>query len=102
DGIRDLYVTGVQTCALPIYDGSDEAIRRGMATSQDVWAFEGPVKPVAFSDFALGKPGCDNRIAYELGQAGYEVLNPCLSIKTYRSEERRVGKEWKPRRVSER
>src|SRR5690349_24456689 len=27
DGIRDLYVTGVQTCALPIYDFAEEAKR---------------------------------------------------------------------------
>src|SRR5690349_23006571 len=25
DGIRDLYVTGVQTCALPIYEGEQRA-----------------------------------------------------------------------------
>src|SRR6266496_3156863 len=27
DGIRDLYVTGVQTCALPIFDGAVEEAR---------------------------------------------------------------------------
>src|SRR2546427_3192254 len=29
DGIRDLTVTGVQTCALPIHSGVDGAARRG-------------------------------------------------------------------------
>src|SRR5690349_24054337 len=29
DGIRDLYVTGVQTCALPISDGLRESQPRG-------------------------------------------------------------------------
>src|SRR5690606_40778692 len=35
DGIRDFHVTGVQTCALPIYGFSDEQIielRRGIAS----------------------------------------------------------------------
>src|SRR6266496_1512459 len=47
DGIRDLYVTGVQTCALPIFDGislaphlelSHATVRRG--TTYDAWIGE--------------------------------------------------------------
>src|SRR5690606_40855878 len=37
DGIRDFHVTGVQTCALPIYDGSEadhDAALRGDQRSQ--------------------------------------------------------------------
>src|SRR5438874_2851418 len=30
DGIRDLYVTGVQTCALPIFGEAGKARRRGI------------------------------------------------------------------------
>jgi hypothetical protein len=31
----------------------------------------------------MGVAGCDNRLAYELEQAGFIVINPSLSIKTY-------------------
>ena len=49
--------------------------------SQDCWIFRTPI-PVdrLFADFPLGVPGCDNRIAYELIEAGYKLLNPSLSI----------------------
>ena len=49
--------------------------------AQDAWVFKTPI-PCArlFSNFALGVPGCDNRIAYELIAAGYKVLNPSLTI----------------------
>lgn len=53
--------------------------------SQDSWMFKAPlVKPLASYemniDFALGYPGCDNRIAHEFKRAGFHVLNPCLKI----------------------
>lgn len=49
--------------------------------SQDAWVFKTPV-PVErmFTTFALGIPGCDNRIAHELIVAGYKLLNPSLTI----------------------
>lgn len=50
--------------------------------SQDVWIFKGWIKDVV-SDFFMGKPGCDNRIAYEIMTAGYKVRNPSRSLKTY-------------------
>lgn len=50
--------------------------------SQDVWIFKGKVKNVV-SNFTLGMRGCDNRIAYELAQVGYNVTNPSQSVKTY-------------------
>src|SRR5438874_2873726 len=67
DGIRDLYVTGVQTCALPIYDVI--FIRRMRAAA------------VAEPEMAGGK--------FE-GFAG-------KNISWVRSEERRVGKECRSR-----
>ncbi len=51
--------------------------------SQDVWCFRGKIKPIEFCDFTLGKPGCDNRIAHEIQQAGYNITNPSKSIKTW-------------------
>jgi len=47
--------------------------------SQDVWCWRGALECRA--DFALGVPGCDNRIAHELS-AVRRVSNPSLSIKT--------------------
>jgi len=48
--------------------------------SQDAWVFEPPVPSVA-ADFCLGKPGCDNRLAYEAERAGLMVLNPSRSVR---------------------
>lgn len=58
--------------------------------SQDVWVFKGVVKNV-FGNFPLGVPGCDNRIAWEIRKAGYNLVNPCHRIKCihkHRSTER--------------
>ncbi len=52
------------------------------ADSQDTWIVRGKVEGV-FGSFTLGTRGCDNRIAHEFNKAGYEVLNPGKSIKTY-------------------
>lgn len=52
------------------------------ADSQDVWVFRGHIKPVA-SDFCVGIPRCDNRILYELQVAGYQMINPAFSVKTF-------------------
>jgi hypothetical protein len=49
--------------------------------SQDVWIFKGQIKPIKNCEFNMGIPGCDNRIAHEIYQAGYELYNPAKSIK---------------------
>lgn len=49
--------------------------------SQDAWVFRGVVKDMPVN-FTPGLWGCDNRLVHELQRAGYEVLNPSLSIKT--------------------
>jgi len=51
--------------------------------SQDSWIFFGPIKANIKSNFPLGIRGCDNRIAAELMRAGYRVLNPSLSIRSF-------------------
>src|SRR5256886_8803725 len=85
DGIRDLTVTGVQTCALPIFELADEAgddafddeIRRAYEkTLHDFEAFE--------LRSMLGGPN-DHCNAYVTIHAGA------------RSEERRVGEECRSR-----
>ena len=59
--------------------------------SQDAWIFAGQIKENVYSDFQLGLLGCDNRIAYELQQAGYKVTNPSKTIKGYHVHSKRIG-----------
>jgi len=53
--------------------------------SQDVWIWKNPLlNPNQIpTDFYMGKPGCDNKIAYAFKEMGYEPINPCLDIITY-------------------
>jgi hypothetical protein len=48
--------------------------------SQDAWVFKGDVAKVDGAEFTLGLPGSDNRIAYLLHIAGYNVMNPSLTV----------------------
>src|SRR5690349_23773064 len=77
DGIRDLYVTGVQTCALPI------SITRG------------PAKPMSAPGSAItASPMKANEADTPpiVGSVRME-MNGCFAAVSWRSEERRVGKE---------
>lgn len=53
--------------------------------SQDTWVFNGNEKLDAVQniDFTQAVAGCDNKLAYELSQAGFEVLNPSRTIVTF-------------------
>lgn len=51
--------------------------------SQDVWIFRGKIKKLDKADFPLGMMGCDNRIAYEIHKAGYNITNPSRSVFTW-------------------
>lgn len=54
------------------------------ADSQDTWIFFGnPQLTLKDIDFTMGVAGCDNRLAHELKQAGYNVLNPSKTIKSF-------------------
>lgn len=50
--------------------------------SADVWIWHGVPKNVN-GDFYLGWNGCDGRLGYEIENAGYNLYNPSLSIKSY-------------------
>lgn len=51
--------------------------------SQDVWCFLGKIDYNYRTDFQIGTPGCDNRVAGELYyHMNYKVLNPSYSIRT--------------------
>lgn len=62
------------------YNGSNTLVQSVNYDSQDVWIFRGKIKANINATFTLGVPGCDNKIAYLLTQAGYNVLNPCETI----------------------
>src|SRR5690606_40386369 len=83
DGIRDFHVTGVQTCALPIYRAAPPPGRRHTATAA-------PRTP------RKGRHAMTLKTSWSLAAA---LLAGLLAL---RSEERRVGKEgrarWSPER----
>lgn len=63
-------------------DGDGELFDR--ADSQDVWIFRGKINLLSgFANFSMGTACCDNRLAWELEQSGYSVLNPSKTIKTW-------------------
>jgi hypothetical protein len=52
--------------------------------SQDCWIFQSPLKTdISKCNFKFGHPGCDNRFAHLIKESGYNVINPCLSIKSH-------------------
>src|SRR3712207_6951311 len=76
DGIRDIGVTGVQTCALPIYSGY-------------------PIHKVTFQ-YIPNKE--ENKAALNFHLSQREKRDIAASLESaHRSEERRVGKECRSR-----
>ncbi len=51
--------------------------------SQDTWIFYGNPKIRTELDYGMGMAGCDNRLAYDISQQGFSVINPASIIKTY-------------------
>src|SRR5690606_40719535 len=74
DGIRDFHVTGVQTCALPI------------------WITTGP-KTKLFEQRIAEYTGASKAVCLNSATAAMEMTLRLLGIGKERSEERRVGKE---------
>src|SRR5438874_9876066 len=87
DGIRDLYVTGVQTCALPILQLLQQplylkAIHHRLSLASGVSEHRADVR----ADEPVGRGRIWNQSPH--------------AIEKMRSEERRVGKECKSRRAT--
>src|SRR5690606_41102388 len=95
DGIRDIYVTGVQTCALPIFEykslepalTADEGAERESYVLPPVHISRGDVQ----GELNKGPHRHHGRL-YCGGQEQFY-----LEGQVARSEERRVGKEWRTR-----
>src|SRR5256885_10711553 len=83
DGIRDYKVTGVQTCALPIFMTSRKAARRDALFVLYQWDVTG--EPLA----SLHEG--------ELDAYAQELADGVVAESSERSEERRVGKECRSR-----
>lgn len=66
----------------PKYEKHPEQIQT-FGDSQDCWMFRGKIKQLDKADFPMGKMGCDNRIAYEIKKAGYNISNPSRTIHTW-------------------
>src|SRR5690606_40071125 len=80
DGIRAFHVTGVQTCALPIY-------RDGLVGTTDAHSFWAP-ELARWVDAVDLEPGTWLRTS-----AGTWAQVSAVTVRTARSEERRVGEE---------
>src|SRR2546427_12324840 len=98
DGIRDLTVTGVQTCALPIYPNTVYAVKVNGADIKD-W-LEAAAK--RFNQIDPAKTGEQQLIStfpgynfdmFTTADVQYEID----VTQPVRSEERRVGKECRSR-----
>src|SRR5207249_8013033 len=93
DGIRDRNVTGVQTCALPILAGAYIECQDGEVVALyrkqiDAIVAHGGI-PILFQTSRLhGKTPAEKAAVYAAASHGYSHL-------LARSEERRVGKEWR-------
>src|SRR5690606_40204706 len=88
DGIRDFHVTGVQTCALPIYTGGAIA----HATNFDTVAVAGGTINMALAS-TITKTGTNTLLDVAGAHTGTLTFNGNVT----RSEERRVGKECRTR-----
>jgi hypothetical protein len=82
DPKRFVTLTRWESPATPRMTGQyvDERFYSG---SQDVWAFMGGELVGIGDRIPLGYIGCDNAIAGEAMKAGYDVVNPALSIRTW-------------------
>src|SRR2546421_5352824 len=86
DGIRDLIVTGVQTCALPILSSVPAALE--LMNELARWLLELTGMPaIALSP----KAGAHGELT------GMMAIKAALAARGERSEERRVGKECRSR-----
>src|SRR5690606_39500683 len=97
-GIRDFHVTGVQTCALPIFFAG-EAYEFKVVKQEETWLSEIRFSPNP--EHKLLKDGVETHLS-DMGMGSLQAMTLILKIASLirlnkRSEERRVGKEWRSR-----
>src|SRR5205823_12059055 len=97
DGIRDKLVTGVQTCALPIFDAAVARPKAGQVEDRIRVLLVEDNRDLADSFRILMKTlGHEIHVARE-GMAGLDAARARPFDMILRSEERRVGKEGRSR-----
>ena len=75
-------ITPKEFWCLSRWENQDTPPPLGYYGSQDVWAWRGRCRlDCQQSEFKLGYPACDNKIALLAHQTGYVVRNPSLSIR---------------------
>src|SRR5207302_4858274 len=89
DGIRDFHVTGVQTCALPIF-----TVYAAMAPLRSISPLSRPAASTGSGNLALRNGILPQAFCSSKRLA---VKSPTLPAILTRSEERRVGKECRYR-----
>src|SRR5690606_41141124 len=93
DGIRDFHVTGVQTCALPILPQGQRLAIVGPSGAGKSTLLQLIARFYDVDTGAVRMGGVDIRAIdteYLMSQISF--------VFQHRSEERRVGKGWRPRR----
>src|SRR5207245_3056721 len=88
DGIRDATVTGVQTCALPIWEVGPAEVPRQARRHH--------AHPAQAVDVLEERRGKDDPAVHELHALGVDLAGPRRNLARRvlpRSEERRVGNE---------
>src|SRR5256884_6566113 len=85
DGIRDVAVTGVQTCALPIWSTEEEVGLKGAAAAAEHMAKQGRTPDFVFA--------IDTFVSADSPLESKRFADAEIG----RSEERRVGKECRSR-----
>src|SRR5205085_8205523 len=91
DGIRDLTVTGVQTCALPIFLGGDTYMQNTIRAVVRDGRIELP------EDVEIPE-GTEVLITPLVDEPDFWLSASQSALDSVRSEERRVGKECRYRR----
>src|SRR5690606_40572106 len=98
DGIRAFHVTGVQTCALPISEVDVADLRAVEAAHAGGDGIAGCAHVVSFRIGPACGPAHSSRAR---PAAGTRPPSSLLAASWDRSDERRVGKEPRPRRTTD-
>src|SRR5690606_40941458 len=91
DGIRDFHVTGVQTCALPIFGNRSRARATVREQALLMGLHGGLVYSLGIWPYVYGQ-------SFD-GQGDPAMIAQIIRDRVQRSEERRVGKECRSRRA---
>src|SRR5206468_7763098 len=95
DGIRDLIVTGVQTCALPIFGNFAQSDSPGNE-QRDFWGSEAAGREGSRNMIGIKDPAVDKLVDHVIFAKDREELVAATRALD-RSEERRVGKGCRAR-----